>query len=124
MRSISLTGKQGIGSALILHTTNLAREMGYPAVCIYGNPRYYSRFGFRCAEKYEIKTADDKYAVALQVLELKQGALRGVSGRFIESADFEVDETKFAEFDATFPHKEKAETESQREFRLIASLRY
>ena len=116
--------KQGIGSALIKHTINLAKAKGYSAVCIYGDPRYYSRFGFRCAEKYEIKTADDKFAVALQVLELKQGALRNIAGKFIESAAFEVDEDKFAEFDSNFPHKEKTEMDSQREFRLLASLRY
>jgi predicted N-acetyltransferase YhbS len=116
--------KQGVGSALITHTIDLARGMGYPAICIYGDPRYYSRFGFRCAEEYDIKTADDRFAVALQVLELRQGALSNVSGRFIESSAFTVDETKFAQHDATFPPKEKKETESQQEFRLLASLRY
>ncbi|MFH0847549.1 MAG: N-acetyltransferase [Chloroflexota bacterium] len=116
--------KQGIGSYLITHTINLAREMGFPAICIYGDPRYYSRFGFRCAEKYEIKTADDSFAVALQVLELKQGVLNNIAGRFIESVAFAVDETEFAQYDATFPFKEKKETDSQREFRLLASLRY
>jgi len=73
--------KRGIGSALIIHTINLARDMGYPAICIYGDPRYYSRFGFRCAEKYDIKTADDKFAVALQALELKQGVLNNIVNR-------------------------------------------
>ena len=116
--------KQGIGSALIIHTINLARDMGYPAICIYGDPRYYSRFGFRCAEKYDIKTADDKFAVALQALELKQGILNNMPGKFIESVAFAVDETEFAQYDATFPFKEKGETDSQREFRLLASLRY
>ena len=116
--------KRGIGSTLIIHTIALARDMGYSAICIYGDPRYYSRFGFRCAEKYEIKTADNKFAVALQVLELRQGALNNVSGTFIESAAFAVDETEFAQYEATFPFKEKRETDSQREFRLLASLRY
>lgn len=116
--------KRGIGSALITHTIALARDMGYLAICIYGDPRYYSRFGFRCAEKYDIKTADGKFAVALQVLELRQGALTNVSGGFIESAAFTVDETGFSQYDAAFPPKEKKETESQREFRLLASLRY
>jgi putative acetyltransferase len=116
--------KQGIGSALINHTISIARDMRYPAICIYGDPRYYSRFGFRCGEKYDIKTADDKFAVALMVLELKQVALNNISGRFVESTAFEVDENKFTEYDATFPFKEKAETESQREFRIMASLRY
>ena len=116
--------KQGIGSALITHTVALARNMGCPAICIYGDPRYYSRFGFRCAEKYDIKTGDDRFAVALQVLELRQGALGNVPGRFIESAAFTVDQSGFAQYDAAFPPKEKKETESQREFRLLASLRY
>jgi putative acetyltransferase len=116
--------KQGIGTALITHTINLAQEMGFPAICIYGDPRYYSRFGFRCAEKYEIKTADDKFAVALQVLELQRGVLNNKPGKFIESAAFEIDENEFAKYEAAFPFKEKTETESQREFRLLASLRY
>jgi len=116
--------KQGIGSALILHTINLARNMGCLAICIYGDPRYYSRFGFRCAERYEIKTSDDKFAVALQALELKHGALQNTAGKFIESIAYEVDEKKVTEFDNTFPHKEKAETDSQREFKILASLRY
>ena len=75
--------RQGIGSALITHTINLAQKMGFPAICIYGDPRYYSRFGFRCAEKFEIKTTDDKFAVALQVLELQQGVLSNKPGKFI-----------------------------------------
>ncbi len=116
--------KEGIGSALINHTINLAKDMGYPAICIYGDPRYYSRFGFRCAEKYDIKTSDDKFAVALQVLELKKGALNNIPGKFIESTAFAVDENQFAQYDATFPFKEKAENDSQREFKLLASLRY
>lgn len=116
--------KQGIGTALISHTINLAREMGLLAICIYGDPRYYSRFGFRCAEKYEIKTADDKFAVALQVLELQRGVLNNKPGKFIESAAFEVDENEFVKYDATFPFKEKTEADSQREFRFLASLRY
>ncbi len=116
--------KQGIGSALIIHTINLARDMGYPVICIYGDPRYYGRFGFRCAEKYEIKTADDKFAITLLAMELKQGVLDNIPGNFIEDIAFAVNENEFALYDATFPFKEKTEMNSQREFRLLASLRY
>lgn len=116
--------KQGIGSALIGHTVDLARGMGYRAICIYGDPRYYSRFGFRCAEKYDIRTPDGKFAVALLALELKPGSLRGVAGKFIESSAFEVNEDEVAKFDSQFPTKEKRETESQREFLFMVSLRY
>ena len=116
--------KQGIGSTLINHTINLAKNMGYSAICIYGDPRYYSRLGFRCAEKYDIRTSDAKFAVALQVLELKKGVLNNMPGKFIESAAFAVDENEFAQYDATFPFKEKTENRSQQEFKLLASLRY
>ena len=116
--------KQGVGSALIFHTINIAKDMGYPAIFIYGDPRYYCRFGFRCAEKYDIKTADGKFAIALLALELKQNALNNMAGRFIESTAYEVDEKKFEEYDSTFPYKVKTETDSQREFRILASLRY
>ena len=116
--------KQGIGSALITHTINIARTKGYPAIFIYGDPRYYSRFGFRCGEKYDIKTADGKFAVALLALELQPADLRDMPGRFVESKAFEVDASRFADFDATFPPKAKAETDSQREFIVLASLRY
>ena len=116
--------KQGIGSSLITHTIKLAGDMGFRAICIYGDPRYYSRFGFRCGEKYEVKTADDKYAIALLVLELKRGTLGGTGGRFIESISMQFEPEKFAEYDATFPLKEIFETDSQREFKLLSSLRY
>ncbi|MFH1381776.1 MAG: N-acetyltransferase [Chloroflexota bacterium] len=116
--------KQGIGSALIIHSLDIARQMGYPAICIYGDPRYYSRFGFHCAEKYEIKTADGKFAIALLALELQPGVLNSMPGRFIESAAFEVNENEFARYEAGFPFKAKAEMQSQLEFRVLASLRY
>ena len=108
---------QGIGSTLIRHSIKVAKESDYPAICIYGDPRYYSRFGFRCAEKYEIKTSDNKYAVALQALELKPRALTGIRGRFVESNDYQCDPKQFEEYEATFPYKVRSE-------RVLASLRY
>jgi putative acetyltransferase len=116
--------KQGIGSDLINHTIKGAKKIGYPAIFIYGDPRYYSRFGFRCTEKWDIKTAFDKFAVALMALELKPCALSNKAGKFIESAALGVDDNKFEEFDKSFPYKEKKETESQRDFRILASLMY
>jgi putative acetyltransferase len=115
---------QGIGGALIRHSCDKARSMGFTSVCIYGDPRYYARFGFRCAEKYDIKTSDGKFAIALMALELVPGALREISGRFVESPAFEVDEDAFQRYEASFPPKEKAVTESQAEFKVMASLRY
>lgn len=66
--------KQGVGSALIKHTFEKAKAMGFTAVCIYGDPRYYHRFGFRCGEKFDITTGEGKFAVALMAVELVPGS--------------------------------------------------
>jgi putative acetyltransferase len=116
--------RQGVGSALIRHSLEKARSSGFTAVCIFGDPRYYSRFGFRCAERYDITNSDGKFAVALMALELVPGALRKISGRFIESEVFKVDEVAFQKYEDTFPPKDKAVTESQSEFKILASLVY
>ena len=115
---------QGVGNALIRHSLKAAKAQGYKVVCIYGDPRYYSRFGFHCAEKYDIKTSAGQYAVALLALELTDGALQGISGRFVESAVFEVDQKAVEAYDKNFPVKKKLVTPSQERFRLIAGLRY
>jgi predicted N-acetyltransferase YhbS len=62
--------RRGVGSALIKYSLDKARSLGFTAVCIYGDPRYYSRFGFRCAERYDITNSEGKFAVALMALEL------------------------------------------------------
>ncbi|MFA0815162.1 MAG: GNAT family N-acetyltransferase [Anaerofustis sp.] len=108
--------KQGVGSRLIRHTLDLAKKMGYPAVFIYGDPAYYSRFGFVPAETYRIKNASGKYADALQVLELEKGAMEDISGRFCEGAIYDIDEKEAEAFDAQFPPKEKGYLPSQDRF--------
>ena len=116
--------KMGVGGALIRHSLKIAGEMGFQAVLIYGDPRYYSRFGFRCAERYDICSADGKYSVALLALPLQPGGLDGIAGRFEESPTYTIDEAAAEKFDATFPKKEKGFAESQRTFQILASLRY
>lgn len=115
--------KRGVGTLLVRHTLQLAREMGHRAVVIYGNPAYYSRFGFLPGQEFDIRTEDGMYAAALQVLELYPGALSGVSGRFVESEVFTVDERAAEAFDKGFSRKEKKITPTQLEFQKIAGMR-
>ena len=46
--------------------------MGFRAVLLCGDPAYYGRRGFVPAESFGIRTADDMYAAALQVRELRE----------------------------------------------------
>ena len=80
--------RQGIGSKLILHTLEIARGMGYPAVLIFGYESYYPRFGFKPASEYGITTSDGSNFPAFMALPLHDGALDGVRGRFFHADVF------------------------------------
>ncbi|WP_446786507.1 GNAT family N-acetyltransferase [Macellibacteroides fermentans] len=97
---------KGIGGMLIEHTKAMAKELGYKAILIYGDPDYYSRFGFTAAEKFKIGTADNMYAAALLAIELLPGALSYISGRFVDDAIYNIDEAAAKEFDKAFEQKE------------------
>jgi predicted N-acetyltransferase YhbS len=108
--------KQGIGGGLIRHSLKAAAEMGFVSVLIYGDPAYYSRFGFKPAEVFGIRTSEGWFHPALQALELAPGALAGISGRFFEGEAYSVDPAALEEFDRQFLPKEKLVTESQKRF--------
>jgi predicted N-acetyltransferase YhbS len=99
---------KGIGSQLITHTVKLAKDNGYKAIVILGDPAYYSRFGFKPGKDYNISMPNGSFLDALQVLELYPNALQGVKGRFIESTVYEdIDANAVEVFDKQFSHKEK-----------------
>ncbi|PKM95634.1 MAG: GNAT family N-acetyltransferase [Firmicutes bacterium HGW-Firmicutes-1] len=115
---------KGIGSILIEHTKTVARELGYTAILIYGDPDYYSRFGFTAAENYKIGTSDNMYAVPLQALELYPGALSNISGRFLEDEIYDIDEVEAKEFDKGFLPKELlSDLPTQIRFRHLVEMR-
>ncbi len=116
---------QGIGRRLIEETKAIAKNMGYPAILICGNPDYYIKSGFLPASRYGIGNAEDEYVDALLACELRPGTLAGWSGRFIEADVFNVDAALIENFDAAFPPKEKiAGLPSQQDFEKLANARY
>lgn len=116
--------RKGIGGKLIAHTRRLAREMGFRAILLYGDPDYYARHGFIAAEILGIRTADNMYAAAHQVCELYENALAGVSGRYIEDEIYNIDAAAAAEFDKSFSEKEKVTgTPSQQRFQKMVAMR-
>lgn len=113
----------GIGGQLIDGTRKVAREMGFRAILLCGDPDYYSHQGFEPAEKHGIRTAENKYAAALHVCGLYPDALRCVMGRYYEDEIYNVDEAEAAEYDKQFPHKEKVTgTPTQDKFLKISAM--
>jgi len=71
---------RGVGSKLVLESFQLAKNLGYNAVLVVGNPVYYSRFGFTPSVSFGIvhdPPIPDPYVMAC---ELVPQALVGVCG--------------------------------------------
>lgn len=102
----SYQGK-GIGTLLMKHSINVARTLGYNGIAIFGNPNYYHRFGFENAKKYNIQTSWGDNFEDFMALELYEGSLEGVSGKYYADSAFEIDNEELDTFEKHFPYKEK-----------------
>ncbi len=71
---------QGIGGRLIEESRRLAREMGYGAVFLVGDPAYYGRFGFEPTVRYGIRDTHGIPDEYVMVCQLEEAALSGISG--------------------------------------------
>lgn len=115
--------RQGIGGRLIEHTREIARNLGYSAILLCGDPAYYLNQGFVPAETLGIRTEDDRFAVALHICVLQNDAGKTLSGRYIEDPAYLIDESAAAEYDAAFPPKEPiSSTPSQKRFAEIVAM--
>lgn len=113
--------RKGVGTALMRHSAEAARKLGYKVVMIYGDPDYYSRVGFRAASDFGIMAPDGEPSAALQAWELEPGALAGISGKFHEAAVYEtIDPAKVEAFDKDFPQMEKGFAPSQLRFQALS----
>lgn len=105
---------RGIGGELLEKTMQLAREQGYRAIIILGEPGYYPRYGFKTCDNFNITTNDGKNFDAFMGIELIPGGLEGVSGKFYESKVFEESSSdKADEFDKGFPFMQKLKLPGQ-----------
>lgn len=105
--------KKGVGSLLIKAGLEKARALGFKGVVIFGNPRYYHRFGFKNAREYGITTVDGENFEPFMALELAPGTMAGIAGKFDDLGVFAFDAAALEEFDRRFPPKEKHVTDKQ-----------
>ena len=94
--------RKGYGRKLLNHSFEVAKEMGYDTVAIFGNPENYACYGFRNCKRYNVCLEENVYPVALLVKELEENVLEGKTWKYIESPAHSIDESGFEEFDCTF----------------------
>ena len=108
--------RQGYGKCLLDYSMEKAKEMGTGALAITGNILFYGKSGFVPAKSKGIRYADDPDASYLLIKELTPGFLSGISGTYKDPEGYfacERDPEGFAQFEATFPEKEKQKLPGQ-----------
>ncbi|MDD3922442.1 MAG: N-acetyltransferase [Endomicrobiaceae bacterium] len=71
-----------IGAGLINKSFELAKNMGYTAVFLVGDPNYYYRFGFQQSTNYNIRNIDNVDAKYVMGCELVKDGLKDITGYF------------------------------------------
>ena len=112
--------RRGIGKKLLDFSFNVALDLGYDAIIIFGNPGNYVSCGFKSSKKYNICLENDIFPTAMLVKELKSNVFDGRKWYYHESPVFNIDNNEATEFDNKFKPKEKKYQLSQEEFYIYS----
>ena len=112
--------RQGIGSALISHSRQIAIEMGYKVIVIEGHPHNYCKHGFKGSKDCSVSDAEGKFPYSLLTLELEKGFLEGRKWRYLASEVYRIDPKAAEEYDKLFKTRKKEYRYSQEEFHIAS----
>ena len=108
--------KKGYGEKLINYTIEKAKELGFDAIVIMGNPNYYKKFGFESCSKYKIyyEGLDKNEEVPFFMIKiLNDNNIENLKGIYSDPDCYKADEKELEEFDKKFPFKIKEKIEGQ-----------
>lgn len=83
---------KGVGSGLIREAHQRAAQLGFGSVVLLGHSKYYPRFGYKPAVRYEISFPFEAPAENCMAKELSKGAFSGLSGKVVYPQEFFVEE--------------------------------
>ena len=109
---------QGLGSKLIGHTLNLAKDEDIPFVFVVGDEDYYRRFGFISASEYDLYlegTDMGEECPFFMIRLFDESELKDGIGIFHNPDVFDVNPEDVDEFDKKFEYKKKEVLEGQLE---------
>jgi putative acetyltransferase len=110
--------RNGIGSALINHTKDIAIKMGVKAIVILGDPHNYCKHGFKSSKDLNISDMNGDYPYGMLALELEEGALAGHKWKYRYSDAYEINEKDADEYNNGFVKKEKGYRYTQEIFSI------
>jgi putative acetyltransferase len=108
--------KKGIGSALIKHSIQIAKENNHNLIIIEGHPHNYCKHGFIASKKYNISNNENKYPSSLLVLKINEIDLKNQNWKYNSSQVYNIDTKQIDIFDKKFKPKIKQYKHTQEEF--------
>ncbi len=108
--------RNGYGKKILDYTLEKATELGYGAVLFEGNIDFYGKSGFTYAKEFGIRYNDmpaDADTSFFLCKELIPGYLDGIIGAYQTPKGYLVEDADVAEFDKSFPTKEKQKLPGQ-----------
>ncbi|MDD3279684.1 MAG: N-acetyltransferase [Lachnospiraceae bacterium] len=105
----------GVGGKLLHETFKLVKEAGYPGICIFGEPEYYPKHGFKTCDHFGITDEEGNNFDAFMGYEVVESGFKNITGKFMESKVFKKcdDEKAIAEYEKQFPKYVKLKIPSQ-----------
>lgn len=79
----------GIGKKLFIKTAELVKQAGYKGICIFGEPDYYPKLGFKTCDNFGITDMQGNNFDAFMGYEVIPDGFCDIKGKFCESPDFE-----------------------------------
>lgn len=110
--------RKGVGSALIRHTIDIAKNDGINVIVIFGDPCNYCKHGFKSSKDFNISDMNGEYPYSMLALELKEGTVKGHNWKYKYSSVLEINEINAEKYDKKFEHKEKGYNPSQEIFSI------
>ena len=91
--------RQGIGSALVFHSIEVAKDLGYGAVIIVGVSDYYPKLGFKRSWELGLKLEDGTSPDVLMAIEITEGYLNGGGEVHFLAPEYEKCEAEDEDFE-------------------------
>ena len=108
--------RMGYGTMLMERSFEIAVELGYDVIVIFGSPKNYVGRGFKSCKRYNICLEEDIFPSAMMVKLLQSEALDGRKWVYYDSPVMKIDEQEAERYDNSLEPMEKKAMPSQEEF--------
>lgn len=113
--------KKGYGQKLITYSFEKAIALGYDVIVIFGDPRNYTKYGFKSCKRYNISVGEELFPAAMMVKELKEGVLDGRRWVYHQSSIYDIDLQMAEKYDETLEKMEKKTLPCQEDFFILSN---